>query len=257
MNGYELSRSWWNFAFENPEKVKPIHAALYFFAIEHCNRLGWKNKFGLPTEMAKDAIGVKSWHTYIAAFNDLIEWGFFELIERSKNQYSSNIIALIKFDKALDEALDKAMTKHASKHQRSTHQSNDSINKPITIELLNKETIGDNNIAFSLNEWAKLFFNEKFIGNNSYDTFDKLTRIDNYKSDEIKEAILWARNDDFWSANFLSPLKLRNKDKNGVKYIDIFLAKILTNGKNRNNNNQGASAEQLAETFIKHFGGQE
>ena len=114
-----------------------------------------------------------------------------------------------------------------------------------------------NNIAFSLNEWAKLFFNEKFIGNNSYDTFDKLTRIDNYKSDEIKEAILWARNDDFWSANFLSPLKLRNKDKNGVKYIDIFLAKILTNGKNRNNNNQGASAEQLAETFIKHFGGQE
>ncbi len=142
--GYELSRRWFDFCFENPEKVKPIHTALYFFAIEHCNRLGWKEKFGLPTEMTKDAIGVKSWHTYIKAFNDLIEWEFFILVERSKNQYSSNIIALSKNNEALDKAYDKALTKHASKHQRSTHQSNDSIDKHInnktnkTIEL-NKE----------------------------------------------------------------------------------------------------------------------
>ena len=40
MTGYELSRDWFDFCFENPDKVKPTHAALYFFAIEHCNRLG-------------------------------------------------------------------------------------------------------------------------------------------------------------------------------------------------------------------------
>lgn len=134
INGYELSRKWFDWCFENPELVKPIHTALYFFAIEHCNRMGWKEKFGLPTEMTKAAIGVKSWHTYIAAFDDLVEWGFFNLIERSKNQFSSNIIALIKYDKALDKALDKAMTKHASKQLRSTYQSNDSIDKHITLE---------------------------------------------------------------------------------------------------------------------------
>lgn len=128
MDVFKLSRNWFDFSFENPEKIKPIHTALYFFAIEHSNRLGWKKKFGIPTEMAKDAIGVKSWHVYIAAFNDLINWGFFELIERSKNQYSSNIIALIENDKALDKALDKAMIKHASKQQQSTHQSIYSIN---------------------------------------------------------------------------------------------------------------------------------
>ncbi len=132
--GYELSRNWFDFCFENPDRIKPIHTALYFFAIEHCNRLGWKEKFGLPTEMTKDAIGVKSWHTYIKAFNDLIEWEFFILIERSKNQYSSNIIALSKNNEALDKAYDEALTKHVSKHQRSTHQSNDSIDKHITIE---------------------------------------------------------------------------------------------------------------------------
>lgn len=129
ITGYELSRYFFDWCFENPEKIKPIHVALYFFAIEHCNRLGWRVKFGIPTEMAKDAIGVKSWHTYIAAFNDLVDWGFFYLIERSKNQYSSNIIALIKNDKALDKALDKAIAKHVSKHQQSTYQSIDSINK--------------------------------------------------------------------------------------------------------------------------------
>ena len=83
MNGYELSKKWFDFCFLNPEKVKPIHTALYFFAVEHCNRLGWKEKFGLPTEMAKEAIGVKSWHTYIAAFNEIAEWGFFRIVERS------------------------------------------------------------------------------------------------------------------------------------------------------------------------------
>jgi hypothetical protein len=35
---------------------------------------------------------------------------------------------------------------------------------------------------------------------------------------------LHARGDPFWSKNFLSPLKLRDKDDNKVLYIDRFLA---------------------------------
>uniref|UniRef100_UPI003561DB1E hypothetical protein n=1 Tax=Mariniphaga sediminis TaxID=1628158 RepID=UPI003561DB1E len=108
LKGYDLSRSWFNFCFENPEKVKPNHTALYFFCIEHCNRLGWKKKFGLPTTMAKEAIGVHSYNTYIKTLNDLIDFGFIKMIQKSKNQYSSNIIALSNFDKAFDRALDKA-----------------------------------------------------------------------------------------------------------------------------------------------------
>ena len=138
MNGYELSRNWFDWCFENPEKISPNHSALYFFAIEHCNRLGWRNKFGFPTEMAKDAIGIKSYTTYIKTLNDLVSFGFIEMIERSKNQYSSNIIALTNFDKALDKALDKAIVKHVLKQDESTCESIDSIVKPITT---NKETI--------------------------------------------------------------------------------------------------------------------
>jgi hypothetical protein len=148
--GYELSRKWFDFAFENPEKISPTHAAVYFFAIEHCNRLGWKRKFGFPTSMAMDAIGVKSYNTYIKVFNDLVDWGFFELAQKSKNQYSSNIIALSKINKALDKALDKALIKHATKQSESTQQSIDSINKQRTNKqrTINKEPLKGEKLIF-------------------------------------------------------------------------------------------------------------
>jgi uncharacterized phage protein (TIGR02220 family) len=144
MNSYELSRDFVDFSFENPSKIKPNHYALYFFAIEHCNRLGWKKEFGLPTTMTMEAIGIKSYNTYINTFNELVEFGFFSLIEKSKNQYSSNIIALSNFNKALDKALDKAFIKHATKQSESTQQSTsesiDSINKPINNKPIKQKT---------------------------------------------------------------------------------------------------------------------
>ena len=143
MNTFELSRNWFDFSFHNPDKVKPNHTAIYFFAIEHCNRLGGKEKFGFPTTMVMEALGIKSYNTYIDSFNDLVMWGFFKLIEKSKNQYSANIIALSKNDKALD----KAMIKHTSKQSESTIQSIDSINKQETIN--NKQVIVENQKRFS------------------------------------------------------------------------------------------------------------
>lgn len=58
------------------------------------------------------------------------------MVQKSRNQYSANIIALSKNNKALDKALDKAIIKHSTKQRESI----DSINKPInnrTIEPIN------------------------------------------------------------------------------------------------------------------------
>lgn len=147
MNGYDLSRTWFDFAFENPEKISPNHAAIYFFAIEHNNRLGWRNKFGFPTQMAMDAIGIKKASTYKKYFDDLVEWGFFVLIQESKNQYSANIISLNAPDSAKPKngkALDKAIVKHAAKQTEGTGlgmgQSKRPIDKPLTIEPINHLT---------------------------------------------------------------------------------------------------------------------
>ena len=132
-NSYELSRNWFDWCFENPEKINTNHTALYFFIIEHCNRLGWKERFGLPTTMSMDALGIKNYRTYSKAFDDLVEWGFIKLIEKSKNQWSATVIALVKNTKATTKALSKATLKHSQKQSISTV----SIDKPINL-LTNK-----------------------------------------------------------------------------------------------------------------------
>lgn len=106
------------------------------------------------------------------------------------------------------------------------------------INLFNKRVEG-------LMEFSKQYFHEKYLNAAAADTFEKLGRIDRYTNEEIKNAIAWARADDFWSANFLSPCKLRSKDKNGVKYIDIFLAKIVKNGANKQSAGNGASWDEI------------
>jgi hypothetical protein len=182
MNGYSISRSWWDFAFANPEKVKPIHAALLFFAVEHCNRLGWKQKFGLPSSMAMEAIGVHSYTTYAVAFNDLCEWGFFELVQKSKNQYSSNIIALSKFDEAPDKALDKALIKHDLKQCESTCESTVSIDKQRT---KNKETIEPTI------EEVKAYFNEKGYSSDAAVRAYEYYSVNNWKDKSGKKVQNW------------------------------------------------------------------
>lgn len=144
LNIYDLMKGWFDFCYENPEKINPNHSALYFFILSHCNRLGWKKKFGLPTTMAKEAIGIKSYNTYIKCLYDLVDFDFIKMVEKSKNQYSTNIIALSKFDKALDKALDKASVKHLTKQSESTVQSKCSIIIPSTNILINQFTNNNN-----------------------------------------------------------------------------------------------------------------
>jgi len=174
LNIYDLSRAWFDFCFSNPEKIKPNHTALYFFCIEHCNRLGWKDKFGLPTTMAKEAIGVHSYNTYIATLNDLIDFGFIKLIQKSTNQHSTNIIALSNFNKALDKALDKALIKHATKQSESTQQSIDSIIIQLTKYKgqLTKEQLSEIKKLLPKDKKEDVVFDMSFVANNFAEAFN-------------------------------------------------------------------------------------
>lgn len=89
--------------------------------------------------MVMEAIGVKNWRTYSSGLDELVEFGFIEMIEISKNQYSSNIIAIVKNTKAHTKALDKALSKHIQKHSTKHSQSTVSIDKQLNNITRNKE----------------------------------------------------------------------------------------------------------------------
>lgn len=171
MNGYDLSRAFVDWSFENPEKIRPVHYAVFFFAVEHCNRLGWKKAFGLPTYMVMEAIGVKKHATYSDALKDLEEWGFITFVERSKNQHTANIVtlnAMPKNGKAKEEALAEATAKQREKQPRGT----------VTIDKqLNNETIKQERPTFQ--EWSSCW-EEK--GKNP-DTGDCLAAFEYWESE--------------------------------------------------------------------------
>jgi len=227
MNSYELSRKFVDFSFENPSKIKPNHYALYFFSIEHCNRLGWKKEFGLPTTMTMEAIGIRSYNTYSKTFNDLVDFGFFNLIERSSNQYSANIIGLSNFNKALDKALDKAFIKHGTKQSESTEQSIDSINKPIN----NKQET-----SVHTHESFLIWFKEcrKFIGLEynvkKLSAWDKqlFNELKEYTTGDFKKAFKNFSSDKYYLDNNLIFPNHFLKEDNFIKYLNQPIKKELT-----------------------------
>jgi len=206
MNSFDLSRSWFNFSFENPEKVKPIHAAIFFFAIEHCNRLGNKEKFGFPSQMTMDAIGVKNYQTYGKALKDLEDWGFIIFIERSKNQYSANIISIsapTKNSIARGKALDKATLKHDAKQTQSTVSSTVSIDKPlnqVTNKPLNqRKDEFKNSLTPFLDKYQKVMLNDFFEYWTEHGENDKKMRFEKQTSFGISRRLsTWAKRDKEW-----------------------------------------------------------
>ena len=209
MNSYELNRNFFDWCFENPEKVTPNHVAIYMFSIEHCNRLGWKSKFGFPTQMAMDAVGIKNWRTYSKALNELVEWGFIDMLEKSKNQYSSCIIAIVKNTKANTKALTKATQSHVQKQVNSIAV----INKPNNQITSKQESV---NI-----EGFILWFNKMILKHNGKEgKFKKLSQTDINNLTKLKELEF---DSDDWEKAFISMNKskwvIENKMCNPSHYL--------------------------------------
>lgn len=202
MNGYELSKGFWDWAFENPEKISPNHCAIYFFAIEHCNRLGWKTKFGFPSQMTMDAIGIKKHSTYISYFNDLVDWGFFILIQKSKNQYSSNIISLSNALPKKGKALGKAMLKHGDKHEEKQKAYNKTLNTKPQINIEERKTDFKKSFTPFLDVYSKSMLIDFFEYWSEHGENDKKMRFEKEKSFSLERRLkTWKKNESKFNTN--------------------------------------------------------
>lgn len=191
MNGYNLTRNWYNFKFENQDKCRHIHSDLYFYIIDQWNRLGQKKQFGLPTSKTMDAIGCGSYNTYKKTFDELVEFGFVELVKDSINQHQSRIVALSKTDETLYKALDKAT-------DETLYKPTDTIDKQ-----KNKETKEQINFVGLLG-FINSSFGKKFqVINDSVKSKFNARLKDGYKKEDFFNAITNASKDDFHKdANF-------------------------------------------------------
>lgn len=108
MNGYDLSRNWFNYKFNNPNKLRPNHTELYFYIVDLWNRLGQKSKIGLPTIITMQTLGMNNRGTYYKLLDDLEKCGFIKTVEKSQNQYISRVIAITKSAQANKQPLDLA-----------------------------------------------------------------------------------------------------------------------------------------------------
>ena len=134
-NGYTLTKKWFEWCLENREQNSPALTALYLYIIERCNSLGWKEKFGIPTEHTMYILAIGSYNTYKKHLQKLHDIGFIKIHEKSKNQFSSNIIGLSNFDEPTDEASDEPtdeprdtlVTKQVTNHVTSLLSHNKTI----------------------------------------------------------------------------------------------------------------------------------
>lgn len=84
----DLGANWFNFCFDNPEKIKPIHTAMYFFLLDYCGRTGGKRIFDIPICLAMESIGEKSMNRIRRTLDDLKSFGFITYIrELNRNSY--------------------------------------------------------------------------------------------------------------------------------------------------------------------------
>jgi hypothetical protein len=105
--------------------------------------------------------------------------------------------------------------------------NNNIFNKTNNIPRNQKNDYSDG-VKKSFDHFAALFPERYQPKNKSQikkwmDCLDKIERIDKYDLRDVYKMAQRLRNDSFWQNNFLSILKLRNNDKNGVKYIHRFM----------------------------------
>lgn len=150
MNGYELSRAWFDFAFEKKE-AKVQHTALYLWIVELNNRLGWKKEFGIPTLDTMEGLSIGNKGTYLTTLKDLQDWGFITIVKEAKNQYQACIISIChsKNDTAQATALDTALSQHSTQHCNGTSNSIDNsigfstapIDKQLNNQTIKQEVV--------------------------------------------------------------------------------------------------------------------
>ena len=97
----------------------------------------------------------------------------------------------------------------------------------------NKEIISAVNdfCYFQAKRFPKIYKNIDKQVEDGYHIIEKLMRLDGYALTDIKDALQWGVQDDFWSSNIITLTGLRKKSKNGAtKFSNMYTKFESQNG---------------------------
>ncbi len=167
-----------------------------------------------------------------------------------------------KNDQANDYTSDQQVTsKRPANDQQVTTNNND--NKENNDN--NKKELGAKSIQFSqeakdiCNVFTKTLDNKNMHPKNLKEkiswlkAIEECKSIDGYSFEQILDVVEYFREDAFWNTNFLSPLKLRRKNKEGIKFVDFFYEK-MANGNNNGKNDEQIKARKHNMKVLKELG---
>lgn len=172
----------------------------------------------------------KRWRWSRDKVRRFLEW--LKTRQQIRQQQSTiiNILEIINYEKyQQNDTTDKTTERQQKNNRQDTYNNvkNDKNEK--------KEEYPENSKEFQLSLFCKDKILENYPRFTHYfdsknfqkycDCMNKLIRIDKKTDEEIKNAIIFATEDEFWKKQFQSPLKLRKPNNDGIKYIDVFLSK--------------------------------
>lgn len=135
-----------------------------------------------------------------------------------------------------DEPLTKKPLTRKPLTRKEQQSNNNSINNNINTisNIIPNDKKYDPLVVSSFDYFVELFPEKnrpktKTNINRWLDILDKIHRIDKYDLREVYLRCKELRNDPFWEINFLSLVKLRNYNRDGIRYIDYFMYKPKPN----------------------------
>ena len=169
------------------------------------------------------------------------------LLKMEKWQFLTNestkrgrLITIVKWEdyQGDDDDTNKVINKQLTNSQQTTNKQLTTIKNIKEGKEREESNISEKITNFSAesrnlaNKFSKTLTNKKLIPDTEskkekwLKCFDDCHRIDGYSYEQIGKIIERFRNDEWWRPIFLSPLKLRKRNREGVKYIDLFWSKI-------------------------------
>ncbi|TYP71510.1 hypothetical protein [Aquimarina intermedia] len=229
-------------------KLEPSLKITWFYLWNHCDAAGvweidrdlfeFENGFEIDLDLLKKHLPEE----FEVSGNLLLMKNFISInytqLKENYNPHKPTYRAINRHNLKLNSSLNQACFKLEEEDEdEEEEEGKDEDEKKSAKEKSLMQYTNQNEIDQCLKKCVEFFPEHLRPGDKQkkswVDTIEKLNRIEKIPFDKIIEIVKKTRADDFWSKNFLSLVKLRKKNKEGLMYVVVFNENIKSKPTNK------------------------